>query len=266
VADATDVTRLTELTKGASALFNCAMPAYYRWPTEFPPINTALLTAAERAGATYVLLGNAYGYGQVEGPVHEGTPMAPTSVKGQVRSGMWAEALARHEAGRVRVTEVRAIDFIGQGAYSVFTLMVAPQVLAGEPVVVPADLDAPHSWSYTGDVASTLVAASQDHRAWGRAWHVPSTATLSIRELATRLAELVGRPVPELFSMSQEDLAAAAASDPVAGELPEMQYMYRRPFILDASLTERAFGLSPTPLDEALLDAARGSDASAQAL
>src|SRR5262249_24120643 len=143
------------------------------------------------------------------------------------------------------------------------TLMMAPQIAAGEPVVVPADLDAEHSWSFIGDVARALVAVSRDERSWGHAWHVPSTATVSIRALTTRFAELVEAPVPKLVRMSAEELALAGASDPVVAEFPEMQYMYQRPFVLDASKTERTFGLEPTPLDEALLDSARGLFASA---
>ncbi|WP_131738378.1 NAD-dependent epimerase/dehydratase family protein [Actinomadura roseirufa] len=260
-ADATDAARMTELTAGASTLFNCAMPLYYRWPTDFPPLNTALLTAAERTGAGYVILGNAYGYGPVEGPATEDLPMAPTTVKGRVRAEMWEEALAAHEAGRARATEVRAIDFVGRDAYSIFTLMIAPQVLAGDPAIVPADLDAPHSWSYIGDVARTLVAAAKNEQSWGRAWHVPSTATVSVRELTTRFAEVAGAPAPELVRMSEEDLLAAAAADPVVNEFPEMQYMYQEPFVLDSTETEQALDLKPTPLDDALIENAGGARA-----
>ena len=120
-ADATDTARLIELTRGAAALLNCAMPAYDRWPSEFPPLAASLLAAAERGGADYVMLGNTYGYGPVDGPATEDLPMAPTSVKGRVRAQMWHDAHAAHEEGRVRVTEVRAGAFLGAGAYSPFT-------------------------------------------------------------------------------------------------------------------------------------------------
>jgi nucleoside-diphosphate-sugar epimerase len=251
-ADATDSERLTELTRGASTLFNCAMPPYYRWPTDFPPINRSLLTAAERTGAGYVLLGNLYGYGPVGAPMTEDLPLAPTTVKGRVRAQMWEEARAAHLAGKVRATEVRSSDYIGPGAYSIFTLMVAPQVLAGEPAVVPADLDAVHTWTYTGDVGRALVAVSQDDRAWGRAWHGPSNSPVSVRTLSAQLAEIAGAPAPTLVRMSAEDLRAAGADDPVVAEFPEMQYMFQNPFILDSSRTQATFSLEPTPFAESL--------------
>jgi nucleoside-diphosphate-sugar epimerase len=144
-ADATDAVRLSELAAGAATVFNCAMPPYDRWPSEFPPLSAAVLTAAERSGANYVLLGNDYGYGPVDGPFTEDLPMRPSSSKGAVRARMWQDALAAHEAGRVRATEVRATDYVGTGATSPFTLMVAAPLLAGAPTVYPGDLDAPHS-------------------------------------------------------------------------------------------------------------------------
>ncbi|MER5933557.1 NAD-dependent epimerase/dehydratase family protein [Streptomyces sp. NPDC002054] len=253
-ADATDTARLVGLATGAGVLFNCAMPPYDRWPAEFPPLAAALLTTAERTGADYVMLGNTYGYGAVDGPVTEGLPMAPTSEKGRVRAQMWHDARAAHEAGRVRVTEVRANDYLGAGAYSPFTLMVGAQVLAGAPVAYPGDLDAPHSWSYTVDVARTLIAAARHDASWGRAWHVPSVSEASVRELAARLAEASGAPAPQLRRMTVHELQDIGRTDPVMAEFPEMLYLYDRPNILDASSATQALGITPAPLEEVLAE------------
>ena len=40
-ADATDAGRLSDLTAGAAALYNCANPAYHRWLTDWPPLAAA---------------------------------------------------------------------------------------------------------------------------------------------------------------------------------------------------------------------------------
>ena len=45
-ADATDADRLTTLTRGAVALYNCANPPYDKWLTDWPPLSSSLLTAA----------------------------------------------------------------------------------------------------------------------------------------------------------------------------------------------------------------------------
>ncbi|MFI5897019.1 NAD-dependent epimerase/dehydratase family protein [Actinoplanes sp. NPDC051513] len=255
-ADASDAAVLTELAQGAGTLFNCASPAYNMLPIETPALAAALLTAAERSGADYINLSNIYGYGPVSGPMTEDLPMAPTTIKGRVRAQMWQDAITAHDQGRIRFAEVRPGDFIGAGSVSMFTLMVVPPVLAGTPVHMPADLDAPHSWAYPGDVARMLVALSRDERAWGRAWHVPPVSDGSVREVAVRFAELAGAPAPELINMSPLDLHNLAISDPVMAEVPEMQYLYQRPAVLDASPAAQILGLEPTPLDDVLIETA----------
>src|SRR4051794_23878130 len=101
-ADAGDPARLTELASGATALYNCANPQYHRWPTDWPPIAAALLTAAERTGAVLATASNLYGYGPVDGPITADTPLAATHPKLRIRADMWREAKAWHDAGRIR--------------------------------------------------------------------------------------------------------------------------------------------------------------------
>ncbi|GIJ57804.1 NAD-dependent epimerase/dehydratase family protein [Virgisporangium aurantiacum] len=251
-ADITDADRLTELTAGARALVNCAIPAYDRWATDVPPMAAALLAAVERTGAGYVMLGNVYGYGAVTGRLTEELPMAATTVKGRVRARMWLDALGAHDAGRARVTEVRAGTFLGAGAVSGYTLFVPGPVLAGDVAAYPGDLDAPQSWAYTEDVARSLVAATRDDRVWGRAWHAPVTSTLSVRALTTRLAELAGAPAPKLRRIHADELTGLAAATPVLGELVEMLYSTENPQLLDTTATDAVLGVRPTPLDTVL--------------
>ncbi|WP_231500363.1 NAD-dependent epimerase/dehydratase family protein [Saccharothrix sp. NRRL B-16314] len=129
--DANDADELTGLAEGATTLMNCAMPAYHTWPQTVPPLFGSVLSAAERTGAVYVMLGNLYAYGPVDEPLTEEHPLAATGPKGKVRARMWEEAKAAHDEGRVRVTEVRAGQFIGPGAFSIFTTMIVPKVLTG---------------------------------------------------------------------------------------------------------------------------------------
>ncbi|PZF92397.1 NAD-dependent epimerase/dehydratase family protein [Micromonospora deserti] len=255
-ADATDADRLTALTAAAATLYNCANPAYHRWTTDWPPLAAALLTAAERNGAVLATAGNLYGYGPVKGAMTESTPLRPSSVKGQVRVRMWADALAAHEAGRVRITEVRGADYLGAGAQSVGTLLVLAPVLRGRRAVVPADLDAPHSWTYVGDLARTLVTVATDERGWGRAWHVPSPPPASVRALAARAAALAGAPAPKLTRMPRPVLRLGGLVNPTVRELWEMAYQFDRPFLLDSTAATATFGIHPTSLDDALVETA----------
>jgi len=251
-ADATDAARLAGIAAGAAALYNCANPPYHRWPTDWPPLASALLTASERSSAVLVTMSNLYGYGPVSQPMTEDMPLAATTVKGRIRARMWHDALAAHEAGRIRATEARASDFVGPGCRSVITDMLLAPVRQGRRALVPVNFDVPHSATYTGDVARTLIAIAGDERAWGRPWHVPTNPAITLRELATQFAALAGAPEPRLRSMPNWMLRLGGLFSPVAREFVEMRYQFERPFVLDSSAAERTLGVKPTPLDDAL--------------
>ncbi len=255
-ADAADAARLADLAEGAVAIYNCVNPTYSRWEQDWPPIGAALLHAAESSGAVLATVGNLYGYGHVDAPMTEQTPLAATGHKGQVRNAMWRDALAAHEAGRIRMFEVRGSDYLGGN--SLLSYLVTPALRKNRRAFVPADLDAPHSWTCTDDVAALLVAGVYDERAWGRVWHVPSNPPLSIRELTAIAAAQLG-VTPKLTTMPYAVLWAAGLFNPMAKELRETQHQFRRPFVLDSTAARETFGLEPTPIEDAVrIDLAAG--------
>jgi nucleoside-diphosphate-sugar epimerase len=249
-ADATQADRLTELTRDAAALYNCANPLYHRWLTDWPPLATALLTAAERSGAVLAIASNLYGYGPVDGPITDATPLAATHPKLRIRADMWREALARHEAGRLRVTEVRSSDYVE--ANSILTFALAKPIRAGKRAFVPGALDVPHSWTTIADAARALVTAATDARAWGKAWLTPTNPPLTVRALAARYAAVVGAPAPKLSLIPYPVLWATGLFVPLVRELRTTHYQFVSPFVVDSSSMEKTFGLAPTDLDVAL--------------
>ena len=249
--DATDPQALTAAARGAAALYNAVNPAYTRWATDWPPVAAAMLAAAERTGAVLVAMGNLYGYGRPAGPMTPDSPLAATDTKGQVRARMWAEMLAAHQAGRVRVTEARAADFVGPlvpGDHSHLTRQL-PALRAGRRAWVVGDPDVPRGWSYLPDVAATLVILGSDDRALGRAWHVPSTIR-SQRQAITDLAAALGAPTPKVSGMPWPLLRAIGVAVPFMREVVDVRHQFDQPYVIDASATTATFGLSPTPWDE----------------
>jgi nucleoside-diphosphate-sugar epimerase len=249
-ADATDADRLTELAEGAVALYNCANPLYHRWLTDWPPLAAALLAAAERSGAVLATVSNLYGYGEVDATITPDTPLAATHPKLKLRADMWRDALAAHEAGRIRATEVRGSDYLE--ANSIFSFALAKPLRTGKRAYVPAALDVPHSWTSINDVARTLIAAATTEQAWGKAWLVPTNAPMSIRELSRRFAEVHGLPAPKISAVPYAVLWSVGLFSPMMRELRTTHYQFARPFTIDSTQTERTLGLAPTPMDAAL--------------
>jgi nucleoside-diphosphate-sugar epimerase len=252
-ADATDAERLTELATGAAVLYNCASPAYHRWLTDWPPLAEALLTAAERSGAVLAVTANLYGYGPVDAPMTAHTPLAATHPKLRLRAEMYREAIRRHEAGRIRTTEVRASDYIE--ANGLLSFLGAP-LLAGKRGYSPGPLHVPHSWTSTADTALTLVTAAADERAHGRAWLVPSAPPLTIAQLMRRFTEVNGAPPAKLSAIPYPVLWTTGVFAPFLRELRTTRYQFARPFTIDASETEQVLGLRARPLEESLREAA----------
>jgi nucleoside-diphosphate-sugar epimerase len=257
--DATDADALTAAAAGAAAIYNAVNPAYHRWATDWPPVAAALLTAAERTGAVLVTMSNLYAYGRPTGPMTPDTPLAATDVKGRVRARMWTDALAAHEAGRVRVTEARAADFVGPQVPAAGSHLVRqlPALRAGRRAWVVGDPDVARSWGYLPDVARTLAVLGTDERAWGRAWHVPSAPPRSQRQALGDLAAALGAPAPRVSSVPWSVLRAVGVASPMMREVVAVRHQFDQEFVIDATATTTTFGLTPTPWAD-VVDATAG--------
>ncbi|TMQ91311.1 NAD-dependent epimerase/dehydratase family protein [Actinomadura soli] len=254
-ADVADQARLTEVAKNAEALYNCVNPRYIRWTQDWPPMAASFLGTAEATGAVLVTLSNLYVYGPVDGPMTEDLPLAATGTKGRVRARMWRDALAAHQEGRIRMTELRGSDYYGPGstdqAYIGEVRFVKP-LLAGKRVSFLSDPSVPHAWTYLPDVAEALAIAGTDERALGRAWHVPTGPAVATLDVAERLCEIAGAPAPRVSGLPRPVFNAIGLFSPLIKELRETRYQFDKPYVLDSSAFESTFGMAPTPLDDAL--------------
>lgn len=246
-ADASSVTALLAAAPRASVVYNAVNPAYHRWTREWPPMSAAFLAYAEQTGAVLATVSNLYGYGPVDVPMREDLPLAATGTKARVRVTMWQEALAAHEAGRVRALEVRGSDYVCSGSQSMLGDRVTPRVLAGKGVQMLGDLDAPHSWTDPRDVAATIIRAAADPAAHGRAWHVPSDAPRSQRQAVADIAAAAGVTTPRVGVVPKVLLRGLGLVNPTIRELTETDYQRERPYLLDDSDARTLLGLTHTP-------------------
>jgi len=268
-ADAADAAAMARLAEGAAVIYNCVNPPYHRWPADWPPIAASVLGAAERNGAVLVTLSNLYGYGpaarslgvgayDAAHPMTEATPLAATGRKGRVRARVWQDALAAHQAGRVRAAEVRAADFVGPGAESALGERILGRVRRGKSVSVLGRADRAHTWSFTEDVAQMLVVAGTDPRAWGQAWHVPSNEPRSQRQAIDDFARAAGVGGVRVGTFPPVLMRGLGLVWPLMRELRETEYQFRDDFVMDSSAAQATFGLKPTPWQEIVAVTVRG--------
>lgn len=254
VADASDPNQLVDVTAGADVIYNCVHMPYPKWAELWPPIAQAFLAAAEENDAVLAVLNNIYGYGPVDVPMTEDLPLAASGTKGRVRVKTWNDALAAHEAGRIRMTEVRSSDYFGPGCrdQSYVGERFVPPILAGKRVNYIHDPDIVRSWTYAPDAARALAIAGNDERAWGKAWHVPTNPPISARTLAEKIAASADADAPRITRTPYWLLDAMSVASPLLREMKETRYQFTRPFILDSSAFEMTFGVGPTSIDEAV--------------
>ncbi|MBC8098372.1 MAG: NAD-dependent dehydratase [Armatimonadetes bacterium] len=250
-AYSTDFTR--HVTQGAAAVYQCAQPEYHEWVEKFPPMQAAILDGAATNGAKLILAENLYMYGDTDGKtMHEGLPYTAHTRKGKVRAQMSQTALQAHQAGKVRVAMARGSDFFGPAVLgSALGERELYPLLAGKQVSGLANIDAPHSYTYINDFGTALATLGTDDRALGQAWHVPNAPTMTTRQILTLFFEEAGLP-PKIGSMSPLVLRIGGLFIPAAREVIEMLYEFQKPFVVDSTKFERAFGIQATPIRDAI--------------
>jgi len=260
-ADLYDSAAVRELTQGAAVAYQCAQPHYWEWQQKFPPLQAAIIEGLTGTGTKLVIGENTYMYGDVNRAnghangvlLTEELPYAAHTRKGKVRAAMAEAALAAHGAGKVSVAIGRGSDFFGPWALgSAFGDRVFYPALAGKAASFGGRLDVPHTATYIGDFGRALVILGKRDEAPGQAWHVPSDRPqITQRQFAELIYRETGHPV-KASAVSKPMMALAGLFIPGARESVEMMYEFEKPFVVDSSKFERAFGMKATPIEEAI--------------
>jgi nucleoside-diphosphate-sugar epimerase len=252
-ADAADPAQTRTACAGATVVYHCVQPPYQRWAAEFPPLTQSIADGAAAAGARLVYADNLYAYGPVHGPITEDLPAQPTTNKGRIRAVMAERLLAAHRSGTLQVAIGRSSDYYGPGgANSVVGDILFGAAVKGNRARWLGRMDLPHSLNYLPDVARALIILGARPEALGEVWHLPAAEPVTGRGFVELIAAALGRPV-KVTATSRLALRLAGLFDPRARESAEMLYQWERPFVLDASKFQRAFGpLEPTPHPQAV--------------
>ena len=259
-ASVSDPAAAAEAMRGASVVYHCANPRYHRWAEELVPLARGITEGAARNGARLVALDNLYMYRVPgDGRLAEDTAIGPVSRKGALRAEAAAVMLDAHRRGDLPVAIGRASDFFGPSCTnSLLGDRFWTKLFAGRPVELLGDPDQPHTYSYGPDVADALVTLglanptmSAGADVYGRVWHLPANPAESTLTWITRFAHAVGIE-PRVTRLSPLLLRIAGLFIPEAGELPEMIYQWRTPFVLDDSQFRSRFAATPTPLPAAV--------------
>ena len=253
LADALDRVTLHPAAQGAQVIVNALNPDYTRWATLLPPITQATLALARASGATLMLPGNVYNFGnQLPPRLDEATPFAATNPKAAQRIALEAalQQAAQPQDGQppVRSIVIRAGDFIGD-AGTWLDLAMAKGLARGRFTHMgPSDIN--HAWAWLPDLAQVFV-----HVAERRA-RLPAHAvlhhagfTLTSAELQAAFEAALGRPL-KATRFPWPLLRLGTPFSPMLRALFEMRHLWQRPHQLDDARLRALLGpsLPATPL------------------
>lgn len=251
-ANVADVAELKRVCDGAAVVYHCANPPYAKWPELHPPLMRAIIEGAAAADATLVFGDNLYAYGPVDRPLTEERPYRARGPNGRTRAAIAEELMRAYEDGRVRAAIGRGSDFFGPHAHqSTVGDRVFARALSGRPAQVLGDPEVPHTVTYIDDFGKALVTLGEREDALGGVWHVPNAETVTMRRFVELVFAEVGSPA-RLRAAPSWGLVLAGLFNPTLRAVREQLYQSERPWVVDSSKFERAFGWKATPLREAV--------------
>lgn len=248
--DATDPVLLSQACRGMDVIVNAVNPPYPEWGQTVPKLTEAVIAAARTSGATVMIPGNVYNYGQGLPPVlREDTPWIANTRKGAIRIRM---ERAYKESG-VRTIVLRGGDFLAtEVTDNWFEGQIAPKAHLGR-LTYPGPLDQAHAWAFLPDMARAMVGLAQQRDAFAPFEEFGFDGfALTGAELVAHIEAIVGRSM-RVSSLPWFAVRLMGLWSPLMREVVEMRYLWQRPHQLDGAKLRRALpDFRPTPVREAI--------------
>jgi len=251
--DASNLNSARQACQGAGVVHHCVNLPYEEWSKGLPPIMDNIIDATAAAGAKLVFADCLYVYGAVQAPMTEDLPLRPATRKGRIRSLLAYKLIEAEKKGKLRSVTVRASDFYGPGVLnSIAAELVFKPMLAGKKGMWLGSLDAPHSMSYTEDVARGIVMLTEIDSAFGQVWFIPAGKPPSGRQFIEMAFKEAGLS-PKMGVRKAAAMSMAGIFSAMVREQTELLYQFEKPFVMDTSKFMREFpDFVPTPLQEAM--------------
>jgi nucleoside-diphosphate-sugar epimerase len=257
--DAMDRQAVMDAAGGCSVIVHAVNPpGYRRWSELVLPMIDNTIAAATFAGATIVLPGAVYNYGDDAFPLlTEDSPQRPSTRKGAIRVEL-ERRLEAATAHGVRTIVVRAGDFFGPRVGN--SWFAQGLVKAGRPariVQLPGRPGVGHQWSYVPDVARTMMALIERRETLApfASFHMAGHWDEDGVQMAQAIRTVMQRRGVQVRLKRFPWWLARLASPvvPTLRELMEMRYLWRVPVQMSNARLTAVLGQEPhTPLESAV--------------
>ncbi|MDF1706499.1 MAG: epimerase [Paracoccaceae bacterium] len=244
-------TDMTAAAMGSDVIVNGLNPPnYHNWTKLIPEITEQVIAAAKASGASVILPGNVYNFGDAGGIWSEDTPQRPVSRKGLIRMQMEA----RYRDSGVQTIVLRAGNFIDpDGNGDIMQLFVLRNIAKGQ-ITLGGGPDVIQAWCYVPDWARAAAALAGTRDSLAMFEDIPFPGhSFDMTELKHCLETHLGRSLTiSRFPWGLMRLAAPFWE--LARELGEMRYLWETPHQLSGAKFERLLpGFQPTSQQTVML-------------
>jgi len=234
--DALDADSLTRAAAGCGTIFHGVNYRYDQWSPFMPRATANVIAAASAAHATVLFPGNIFGLGAPGvAPFDETVVPSPNSRKGVLRVQL-EEALRRGaETGACRILVLRGGAYFGPTVRNDIVNMIFARAAAGNPMTMIGNLDLPHQWAYTPDLARCAVDLLDlsDRLAAYEVVHFAGHVVPSQREFLAMIAARAGYPNLGIRGVRWQLLQDLSVRQAGLKELVELRHIYEDSLILD---------------------------------
>jgi len=217
---------MTSAAQGVDVIVNgLNPPAYHDWERTIPAITKQVIAAAKDSGATVIIPGNVYNYGNQPGVLSESTAQLATTRKGRVRIEM---EQSYRNAG-VRTIVLRGGNFIDPAGNGDIMSMLIMRAAEKAKLTAPSDADTLQAYAYVPDWARAAVALAEMRNALDAFEDIPFPGhAFSVNDLRLVIKEQTGQDM-RITRFPWWIMAALSPVWELAREMQEMRYLYEMP-------------------------------------
>jgi nucleoside-diphosphate-sugar epimerase len=227
---------MIKAAKGVDVIINGLNPPNYNnWAKNIPAITKQVIEAAKTSGATVIIPGNVYNFGDTPGVWSENTPHRPVSRKGKIR----VEMEDAYRASGVQTIILRAGNFIDPEAPGdIFDMIVLRSVSKGK-ITSPGKSDALQPYAYLPDWAAAAAALAEKRDELAAFEDVPFPGhAFTMDEFRQTLEQELGTKL-KTKACPWWILKLTAPFWELARELKEMRYLWDTSHMLSSERFDR---------------------------